>query len=281
MADAARRRALPPGVARSLPPLAVNEVPQRRGGVTVWREAGAGPALVLLHGGSGAWTHWVANVASLAGRYRLLIPDMPGYGTSDGPPETVEDMADEIARGVGALTAPDEPLALVGFSFGSLVAALTARRLGRPLRRLVLVGPGGLGGPTSRSLPMRPWRKLVDPRERHAAHRHNLLTLMLAREDSATPEAVAIHSAAVEAARFNSRQLSEEGRLRAALAPGGLPLAAIWGEADPLIRDDLEERIEAVRAADPDAPVRMVPGAGHWVPFEAPEAFDAALSDVL
>ena len=281
MADAAPRHDLPQGMTRCLPPMAVHAVPQRDGGVTVWREAGAGPTLVLLHGGSGAWTHWVANIAALAGRHRLLIPDMPGYGTSDGPPETVEEMADEIAHGVGALTRPDEPVALVGFSFGSLVAALTARRLDRPLRRLVLVGPGGLGGPTSRALPMRPWRKLADPRERYAAHRHNLLTLMLAREEKATPEAVAIHSAAVESARFRSRHLSEEGRLRAVLAPGGLPLAAIWGGDDPLIRDDLEVRIEAVRAADPGAPVQVIPGAGHWVPYEAPEAFHEALSGVL
>ena len=272
---------LPEGVARRLPPIRVHEVPQARGGSTVWREAGDGPALVLLHGGSGAWTHWVANIAALSRRHRLLVPDMPGYGVSDGPPETVEEMADEIARGIATLAAPGETVALAGFSFGSLVAALAARRLERPLSRLVLVGPGGLGGPTSRSLPMRSWRRETDPRARHAAHRHNLRTLMLARESSATAEAVAIHAAAVEAARFASRHLAAEGRLREVLRPGGLPLAAIWGGADALIQDDLDDRIAVVRAADPAAPVRVIDAAGHWVMYEEPEAFDDALRSVL
>jgi len=44
------------------------------------------PPLVLLHGGSGSWTHWVRNIADLvdAGR-ELWIPDLPGFGDSASP----------------------------------------------------------------------------------------------------------------------------------------------------------------------------------------------------
>ncbi|HEX6363079.1 MAG TPA: alpha/beta fold hydrolase, partial [Albitalea sp.] len=54
----------------------------------LWHEWGAGPAVVMLHGGSGSWTHWVRNIAPLAaaGR-RVLLPDMPGFGDSPKPPQ--------------------------------------------------------------------------------------------------------------------------------------------------------------------------------------------------
>ena len=41
------------------------------------------------------------------------------------------------------------------------------------------------------------------------------------------------------------------------------------------------ERIAAMRARRPDADVRMIPGAGHWVAYEAPEAVNAMLLEML
>ena len=57
-------------------------------GVIVWHSWGEGQPLLLLHGGSGSWTHWVRNVVPLrdAG-YRLLVPDLPGFGDSSLLPD--------------------------------------------------------------------------------------------------------------------------------------------------------------------------------------------------
>ena len=65
-------------------------------GSMVWRSWGEGPPLVLLHGASGSWTHWIRNVLPLARHHRVLAPDMPGYGESDAPPEphTAESLAE-------------------------------------------------------------------------------------------------------------------------------------------------------------------------------------------
>ena len=49
----------------------------------VWRRWGSGPSLVLLHGGHGAWNHWVRNVIPLSQTHAVWAPDMPGYGESD------------------------------------------------------------------------------------------------------------------------------------------------------------------------------------------------------
>ena len=61
------------------------------GGRTVWRVWGSGPAIVLLHGGHGSWTHWLANIPALAEGHTLLVPDMPGYGDSDRPTRETPD----------------------------------------------------------------------------------------------------------------------------------------------------------------------------------------------
>ena len=51
----------------------------------VWRTWGDGPALVLLHGGSGSWTHWVRNIAHFERDYRVIAGDLPGLGDSPDP----------------------------------------------------------------------------------------------------------------------------------------------------------------------------------------------------
>ena len=42
--------------------------------------------LLLLHGGSGSWTHWLRNIDALvASGRRVLVPDLPGFGDSAAP----------------------------------------------------------------------------------------------------------------------------------------------------------------------------------------------------
>jgi 2-hydroxy-6-oxonona-2,4-dienedioate hydrolase len=54
----------------------------------VWGDARPGqPPVVLFHGGSGSWTHWVRNIQPLvaAGR-QVIAADLPGFGDSASPP---------------------------------------------------------------------------------------------------------------------------------------------------------------------------------------------------
>ena len=80
--------------------------------------------LLLLHGGSGSWNHWVRNLAALArcGR-RVLVPDMPGFGDSDAPPDGSD--ADALPRwlelGVRHLLGA-RTIDVAGFSFGAWIA---------------------------------------------------------------------------------------------------------------------------------------------------------------
>jgi hypothetical protein len=81
-------------------------------GDLVWRLWGAGPPLVLMHGASGSWTHWIRNIEPLARRFRLLVPDMPGFGDSAMPPApaTVATLAESIAAGIDVLVPRSQPV---------------------------------------------------------------------------------------------------------------------------------------------------------------------------
>ena len=58
---------------------AVRRTTAHSGGKMVWRVWGEGGApLVLLHGGSGSWMHWIRNVEDLSRDFMVLVPDLPG-----------------------------------------------------------------------------------------------------------------------------------------------------------------------------------------------------------
>ena len=63
-------------------------------GTMVWRVWGSGEPLILFHGGSGSWTHWIRNIPELSRHYELWVADIPGLGTrrchpSRGRPQAV------------------------------------------------------------------------------------------------------------------------------------------------------------------------------------------------
>ncbi len=101
----------------------------------LWRRFGAGPPLLLLHGGHGSGWHWARNIEALAADHEVLVPDMPSFGESADLPGAPHD-GDRLERLVQALQAGltellPRPVAidLVGFSFGGLVAAHLAAHL--------------------------------------------------------------------------------------------------------------------------------------------------------
>lgn len=244
-----------------------------------WRLGGTGEPVVLLHGGAGSWTHWSRNIETLALRHRLLLPDMPGFGDSDAVTLTnsVDPLALALMEGLQALIG-NQGFHLVGFSFGGLVAARVAALAKTRVRRLILVGASGFGLSTSLRLPLQSWRGL-GPADQDAAHAHNLRVMMLTgRVDVQT---VRLQAANAQRARLNSRPWSNRPILRETLAELTVPLGAIWGGADAILHADLERRIDILRRCDPACPVAMINGAGHWVAYEAPERFAAALLPML
>ncbi|HSW18847.1 MAG TPA: alpha/beta hydrolase [Ramlibacter sp.] len=251
----------------------------------VWHAWGMGEPLILLHGGSGSWTHWLRNAEALAAQGRqVFAADLPGCGDSDPPSEgrgaDADALVAPVASGIAQLTG-GRAFDLVGFSFGSLVGGLIAADQPPPgLRGLVVVGAPALalGGRPVRLLE---WRHLATRQERDAVHRGNLAALMMADEGAITPVVVALHAANLDRDRLRRRRLSQTDALEQALKRVACPLHAIYGSQDVLYRDRLLALEASLRSTPALASLRFIPGAGHWVQFEAPDAFLRALDDAL
>ena len=252
----------------------------------VWHSWGAldRPTVVLLHGGSGSWTHWLRCIAPLrdAG-WRLLAPDLPGFGDSDLPPgcTDVPQLPAHLHAGLQQL-APQSPVQIAGFSFGGMTAALWLAEFPDDAQALVLVGAPGMGLSSAQRTPLKGWRHLATPEAQDEVHRYNLMALMLQHPESLDKLALDVHRANVQRDRMPRRRLSSTPIVAEALPRVRARVSAIYGEHDALYTGRLPELREALTRLSPNwGAWHTVHGAGHWVVYEAAEAFNAALLQVL
>jgi pimeloyl-ACP methyl ester carboxylesterase len=103
-------------------------------------EAGTGPLVLLLHGFPEFWWSWRHQLADLADAgYRVVAPDLRGYGASDKPPRGYDafTLAGDVAGLVRALGERDA--VLVGHDWGGLIAWTVATLHPRVVRRLLVL----------------------------------------------------------------------------------------------------------------------------------------------
>ncbi|MGA5037164.1 alpha/beta fold hydrolase [Streptomyces capoamus] len=101
--------------------------------------AGQGPAVLLLHGFPHTWRLWSAVIGPLARRYRVIAPDLRGFGDSERPTGGY-DAGTLAADAAGLLeTLGAGPAAVVGIDLGTPPAFLLAMRRPGLVRRLVLM----------------------------------------------------------------------------------------------------------------------------------------------
>jgi 2-hydroxy-6-oxonona-2,4-dienedioate hydrolase len=240
--------------------------------------------LVLLHGDFGSWTHWVRNVLPLSRHFRVLVPDMPGYGASDLPPEpwSPASLARIIGGGIGEILGASARYSVAGFSFGGIIAGHLAALEKDRVDRLVLLGPGGLGLPGARDAPaLRRVQAGMGAPEIRAVHRHNLLALMIADPGKADDLAVDLQMANIGGARLRAGAIPASDVLLRILPTVRARLSGIWGGRDAFVFPHVRERGDLLRRFQPDIDFRTIEGAGHWTPYEAPGAVNAALTEMM
>ena len=165
-------------------------------------------------------------------------------------------------------------------TFGANIGGHVAARLAPALRSITLCGAGSLGTPRH-PVPLMKVRE-KEGEERVAAHRHNLASMMIADPAKVDDLALAIQERAFINSRLRSRKYATATILADQLAKApSVPLNAIWGEADQLAFPDIQQRVRALRAVRPDARIALMPGAGHWVAYEAAEGVNARLAEWL
>ena len=256
---------------------------QTSAGAMVWRAWGDGPPLVLLHGASGAWSHWVRNVQALSADRCVFAPDMPGYGESDDCPEphTAERLAALVAEGIEAALPAPASFDRACFSMGGVIGGVAATALGARVRRLVLIGAGGLDLPVAQTPPLVRPADRNSPEDVRAAHRENLNRVMIARREAVDDLAVDVQTRNVARARFRSGNIPVEGALRKVLPAVQARMAAMYGALDAFCGPYLDERRALFERVQPGADFRIIPEAGHWVNYEASEVVNATLREML
>jgi pimeloyl-ACP methyl ester carboxylesterase len=241
-------------------------------GTVSYREAGAGPALVLLHGIGNQSGSWVRQLEALAPRFRLIAWDAPGYGDSD-PLATEWPTAAEYAASARALldALGLARAVLVASSLGALVAGAFAAESPERVAGLVLLNPAGGYG-------------LAEPKERQEK-----LDARLARLAELGPEGMAqslpagmlTQTASAEAralAAWGTARIHPAGYTQAArmLARGRLVEDAARYPGPVLVVAGAEDGItppagcERIARAFPHGEYRVLAGAAHLSYLDAP-----------
>jgi pimeloyl-ACP methyl ester carboxylesterase len=251
---------------------------------------GGGAPLVLVHGLGGAASNWIGVAPHLAERFRVLVPDLPGHAGSSPLPAAAT--LDPYAERVHELAEREEmlPAALVGHSFGGLVALRFALRRPQDVRAIVLTGSAGISTATRRverlltiAAFLRPSRLYSRHRERVAQHkvlRYLVFGYWGASDPGAlTSEAVEgflagpqLHTDSATAARV---LVKDDPRVELDLVR--CPTLVLWGARDHQVPvDDAFEYARRLRAE-----LRVVSDCGHLLIGERPEVCVEAISDFL
>ena len=247
----------------------------RRSGPIAYREAGAGPALLLLHGIGGSSKTWEEQYRAFAGSHRVIGWDAPGFGGSGPAPEATADCwADEAAGLLDRLGV--ETAALLGHSMGGIVAPRIASRHPGRISRLVLSGTraGFVGTPG------------------FAERLHEFDTLTPAGRGRARAAAMAAPGARPEVLERLARIAGEVSREafaggaavldgtdnRAVLPMLDMPALVLCGRQDGIAPPACGEEIASLL---PDARMACFEGAGHAAYAEKPDAYNARLAEFL
>jgi len=251
---------------------------------------GDGPPLVLVHGLGGAASNWTELAPLLAGRHRLLVPDLPGHGGSSALPAVsgLEPFADRVAlvaEREGMLPAP-----VIGHSLGGMVVLRLALRRPADVQAVVLAGAAGLsiGNVWGRELlslftSVRPGR--LAARYRGWVSRSGLLRrivfgfVSVADPIGLTDEAVEGFLAAqlLHTDVDGAWQALRVDDPRQELEAVRCPVLVLWGAEDvQLPLDDAFEYTRRLRAR-----LRVIPGCGHLLIGERPDACARAIEDFL
>ena len=243
-----------------------------------WREAGEGSLVLFLHGLGATRTSWDAQLLALADAHRCVAWDLPGYGASAPLADfTLQAAADSAAALIDALGGPAH---VVGLSMGGMIALHLALRHPAAVRSLAIVDSSPAFGMDG-----------TDPDAWRAA-RLAPLDAGAQVPDFAEPVLRGImgphvSDAAVAAAVDSMLRVPVDGlRQTIAALPGhdvrdrlgaiAAPTLVVVGELD---EETPPAYSEAIAAGIPGASLAVIPGAGHYTPFEAPDALNALLRD--
>jgi pimeloyl-ACP methyl ester carboxylesterase len=254
--------------------------------------AGAGPALLLVHGLLGYSFSWRHTIPRLAERSTVYAPDLPGAGFSDLPPRMdchLTACAEWLLRFMDATGIED--CDLVGTSYGGAIAIMAAALIPRRIRALILIAPVNPWSAHGRILSVLLSRVLPASLFLRAAPQLRTLQQFYFRRlygDSRRirPEAIEgylkplLGRGPFEFALHVLRSWNRDLRLLKSVLPriSQIPTLLLWGTRDGAV--DPASAVPLGREFN-DCRLRMIDGAGHLPYEEAPEELNQAILEFL
>jgi 2-hydroxymuconate-semialdehyde hydrolase len=246
-----------------------------RGIRTFYLIAGSGPPVVMLHGAGGGGVLWAPVVDALRKHFRLIIPDVVGYGESDKPDGAYDRLFfARWLRGFMDAMAVSEA-SLVGNSQGGAIALQFALDNPHRASHLVLVCSAGLH--SWRSIG---WPAMVDMIRTHLFMSKNSMRRLvrhLVYDISRFPLDSAVRYLEAVAASPGGKRAFSMGRGRAVRPFKGMeldtvtcPTLLLWGAEDRVLRPPTAAASMPVIAG---ATVRWMAGAGHTPFIDRPGLF--------
>lgn len=260
-------------------------------------ETGTGPVLVMLHGGgpgASGVSNYHQNLPELARRFRVILPDQPGFGASYRPTAAdldqrsiTEITADALFQALDALGI--ERFHLLGNSLGGAAALAMAQTRPERVSGLVLMAPGGgwlpFGPtPTEGQKEMFRYYNGGGPTEKKMAnfirtmvfdHKQFGADVVRARYESSLDES---HIAFYH--RYNAAFGKRHGMdpLWRELHRITAPTLLLWGRDDRTITlDGAQIMLRNIR----DVQLHVFGNCGHWVQLERAREFERLVTDFL
>ncbi|HEX5210954.1 MAG TPA: alpha/beta hydrolase [Pseudolabrys sp.] len=245
-----------------------------------YREVGAGPPIVFLHGLGGNSESWQPQFAAFSDRYRLVAWDMPGFGASEPVPlATTRDYSTLARRFMDALAI--ERAVGVGTSYGTVIladlAAANPGRIGAMVFACGVTGTGHLDGQERARLRAERRAVLESIGQRTFAEQRNA-TYVKGGGAALVAKVVDLAGSATTEGYLQAYGAMTESNIFDSLAAIRIPALVLSGRDDPIAKPTDCER--AARAL-PQADYHCIDTCGHYVNLEQAETFNSLLADFL
>ncbi|HSD17303.1 MAG TPA: alpha/beta hydrolase [Thermomonas sp.] len=253
-------------------------------------DAAAGaPTVVMVHGFTGSKENWYPLAAMLRGRYRMLVPDLPGWGESERRPGADYGFVAQAERVAAFIRAqsPGRPVILLGHSMGGGIAALVAARHPQLVAKVGLLDAAGVRFNDNQF-----GRDVLAGKNpfgvEDAASLQRYIDIVFHREAAKPwipwPASRGLIARRKRDAAFEQAVLERIGRGPERFLPGEAaatirqPALLLWGRQDAVIDPSA---LDLYAALVPQARSVLVDDAGHMALMEQPRVVADAVVDLI
>ncbi len=247
-------------------------------------EQGSGPTLLLVHGFPLNHSMWTAQIAAFASDYRVIAPDLRGFGLSEVTSGTVtmQQFADDLAKLLDAMQVT-KPIVFCGLSMGGYIGWQFVARHRERLGQLIIADSRAVADNEKAAAGRKETADKVEKEGTKVVANAMLPKLFPTRDVDAGKPFVKATQAVMLAAppagvAAALRGMAARPDFTSELAKIDVPTLIVCGEEDAIAP---AAEMKSIAEAIPGAEFASIAGAGHMAPLEKPDEVNAAIKAFL